>query len=222
MARVRSSRAESARHSLFLYSVICALSLETAITRMIDLEAAVAPIDRHVLPLTIAYVATITPFYHGALRHLDDYYVVTSRPEVRRSALLIDFLALFMQAILLFTLATLTADAHILARRWPYCLRSVSSGLSSTATGCWSAASDRRPASPIRPGLRVLGSRSENPDMLHTAWILNNAVWILVLLAASWIGWLTAPLSWARFVMAIALARTISDYRVSWAFYFPE
>ena len=104
MARVRSSRAESARHSLFLYSVICALSLETAITRMIDPEAAVAPIDRHVLPLTIAYIATITPFYHGALRHLDDYYVVTSRPEVRRSALLIDFLALFMQAVLLLSL----------------------------------------------------------------------------------------------------------------------
>lgn len=224
MSKTHSPRGESARHLLFLYSVVCALSLETAIGELIEPHADSLPVDTSVLPLAVAFVVTLIPFYHGALRHLDDYYVLDAHPNVRRGALLVDFFALFVEAILLFALATLTPFANFFAATLITLLLVDVAWSSVTSTYCIGKRltlhdMKRQAAQFAQSSIR--GTRhSEAPQM---AWLLNNVVWLLVLaitVAADQLFDLGTRLSWI--VLAIALARTVSDYRVSWSFYFPD
>ena len=53
---------------------------------------------REMTPGLVALVATLVPFYHGAMRHLDKMYVEDHGRFVRRGALLADFLWLFIEA----------------------------------------------------------------------------------------------------------------------------
>jgi hypothetical protein len=51
-----------------------------------------------------SFLVTVVPFYHGGNRHLDATYV-TSERAAKPYALMIDFVFLFLEAILLFALA---------------------------------------------------------------------------------------------------------------------
>jgi len=54
-----------------------------------------------------ALIITAIPFYHGANRYLDATYVTGERASNTRFSLMIDFLFVFLQALLMFTLALL-------------------------------------------------------------------------------------------------------------------
>jgi hypothetical protein len=54
-----------------------------------------------------ALIITAIPFYHGANRYLDATYVTGERTSNTRFSLMIDFLFVFLQALLMFTLALL-------------------------------------------------------------------------------------------------------------------
>jgi len=57
-------------------------------------------------------IITAIPFYHGANRYLDATYVTGERSSKTRLSLMIDFFFVFLQALLMFTLALLiTAGA---------------------------------------------------------------------------------------------------------------
>src|SRR5215208_6828429 len=58
-----------------LYTIMVAVALPVAITRMFDERQESAPFRLEVLPLLVTFVATLIPFFHGTLRHLDDTYV---------------------------------------------------------------------------------------------------------------------------------------------------
>ncbi|MBK9067349.1 MAG: hypothetical protein IPL76_10780 [Gemmatimonadetes bacterium] len=52
-------------------------------------------------------MATLFPFYHGALRHLDDAYLENENHHIKRGALIFDFLLLFLHAMCFVVLALL-------------------------------------------------------------------------------------------------------------------
>jgi len=57
--------------------------------------------------LCAALIITAIPFYHGANRYLDATYVTRERSSKKRFSLMIDFLFVFLQALLMFSLALL-------------------------------------------------------------------------------------------------------------------
>ena len=57
--------------------------------------------------MSLSLVVTIIPFYHGANRYLDATYVTGERSYKYQYSLMIDFLFLFLQALLMFGLAVL-------------------------------------------------------------------------------------------------------------------
>ncbi len=80
-----------------------------------DASRAPIPLKVGLLPLFFSYLLTLIPFYHGALRHLDVTYVEKAGREVRSGALLADFLVLFLESCLLFSLAVLLPAPQLYA-----------------------------------------------------------------------------------------------------------
>src|SRR5436190_2038096 len=100
MAEPRATQRESQRraveHLQELYSVVVAIALSLAIERTIA-----APTSRaraHEVVLVVALVVTLIPFYHGALRHLDEQYGGEDRRAAHQFSVLIDFLLLFVES----------------------------------------------------------------------------------------------------------------------------
>jgi len=69
----QQDRERPIRHLQGLYTVVVGVALTVAVSNLIDQDADV-PIRVQVLPYFIAYLFTLVPFYHGALRHLDITY----------------------------------------------------------------------------------------------------------------------------------------------------
>src|SRR5262249_51531906 len=57
----------------------------------------------------VAFVLTLLPFYHGAMRHLDAAYLEVAN-EPKTGALLADFIILFVEACFFLGLATVIAQ----------------------------------------------------------------------------------------------------------------
>jgi len=68
--------------------VLVGLALAGAVTNLIGKEQQV-PIRSSLLPYFIAYLFTLVPFYHGALRHLDATYIEDNETDVRPGALMV-------------------------------------------------------------------------------------------------------------------------------------
>lgn len=106
MDGARTAAKSSVRNLGALYSVVVGVALAYAIEEVIDPVAA-TPFSWHLMPLFIALLATLVPFYHGALRHLDVTYVEHPGEGLNNGALLADFLLLFVEGSLFVALASL-------------------------------------------------------------------------------------------------------------------
>lgn len=102
---MKESQANSVRNLENLYSTVVVLGLSLAVSRLVDTTKETVPIKLELLPFFVAFLFTLIPFYHGALRHLDFTYVEQGGRQVRKYALLIDFFCLFVESGLLLGLA---------------------------------------------------------------------------------------------------------------------
>lgn len=150
-----------------------------------------------------AFVATLVPFYHGAMRHLDKTYIEDQGAFVRRGALLSDFLLLFIEAGILLGMALHLAELERFVL-WLAVLLVFDS--------VW--------------GVVVLIILTTKPrGWPEFKWAIVNVPTALalgaVLLVADRIG--TTQDSTVLIVMApsLAIIRTVIDYAWSWSFYFP-
>jgi hypothetical protein len=94
-----------------LYTIVVGLALTEAVTRYVlgpvSGVASRLPTSLYnpeYLPAMIAFLVTLVPFYHGAIRYLDETYV-TGRGTPKTFALLIDFWVLFIEALIFFWMA---------------------------------------------------------------------------------------------------------------------
>jgi hypothetical protein len=94
------------RHLQSLYTVVVGLALTVAMTNLIDQNQAI-PIHFSVLPYFFSYLATLVPFYHGALRHLDKTYLENPDKNIRPGALMADWGLLFIEGCILLGMAIL-------------------------------------------------------------------------------------------------------------------
>lgn len=90
-----------------LYTVVIGAALSVAVVSAIDINKGLSSITGITMLLFVAFLATLFPFFHGALRHLDDVYIENENHHVSRSALVIDFSLLFMHALVFLALSQL-------------------------------------------------------------------------------------------------------------------
>jgi len=102
---MNEAQKNSVRNLQYLYTTVIGLGLSLAIYNLIDTTRVYIPLKLEFLPFFFTFLITLIPFYHGALRHLDITYIEQGGKQVRNGALMIDFLALFIEGCLLLILA---------------------------------------------------------------------------------------------------------------------
>jgi hypothetical protein len=98
----------SVKHLGDFYTVIVGLALTTAIYKLVDEKnGEILPFSWPTSLLFVAFLFTLLPFAHGALRHLDVAYAspATDQKPQKPLALLVDFIILFLECCLFVILA---------------------------------------------------------------------------------------------------------------------
>jgi hypothetical protein len=187
-----------------LYTVAVGVALAAAIEQVVRLrDAAPARIHWETLPAFFAFLVTLVPFYHGALRHLDKRHIEERGDGLRDGALLADFLLLFLEAYLLLVIARVLAEP-----------RAVATGMAALLLldSLWGAAMHR---------FFVVAHRT----WTELTWVRINVVAGGLLAAGLGITSGLTPGSSDRafaWVLPIGAAiRAAIDYWLSWDFYFP-
>lgn len=104
---LRTKKANAVRNLVSLYTVVIGVALSLAVVTVIDPNAGLSSVDSSSLLLFAAFVETLLPFYHGALRHLDDAYIENPKDAIGDSVLIVDFVLLFFHALAFVVLALL-------------------------------------------------------------------------------------------------------------------
>jgi hypothetical protein len=89
-----------------MYTVVIGVAVSIAVAGVIDKDRGLASVTLSSALLFLAFVATLLPFCHGALIHLDRTYFDASK-EAKPGALIIDFVLLFFHALAFVILAVL-------------------------------------------------------------------------------------------------------------------
>jgi hypothetical protein len=190
--------AQSARNLERLYTVAIGLALTVAITSLISPTSS-NPLRAGMLPQFLAFFATLLPFYHGAMRHLDRWYVEERGANVRSGALLADSLMLFVEGCILVAMAILLPRPF--AFGWFLVTLLAFDAI-------WGASTYLIFAREKRIGAEL-------------RWVAINLVVTPVLLAIILVFDVTdVPVRAA--LAAVAAARSSIDYALSWSFYFPR
>ncbi len=185
-----------------IYAVIVALAVSLSIQRLVinpaDNSFLLSTKTLESLPAFLSLVAILVPFYHGMNRHLDKCYLENEENKVIRGALLFDFIVFFFEASLLFIIAA-----------------SISSGLQSYVfigillfiDMVWGIISHWIHYKKKKPGVII--------------WSFIN---FCTLVIAPFVYLIDAytdnSKSWLLF--ALAVTRTVADYKFCWEFYFPN
>jgi hypothetical protein len=194
----RDSQRRSVEHLEELYSVVVAIALSLAVDRLFTATGAGA--RGRAIVLAIALLVTLIPFYHGALRHLDELYGHGSGRAAHSFSVLVDFLLLFLESCVFLALAvSITKPATfawlLLSLLW--------------LDVVWAYLTTRFLVTP-------------SEDATPKTWLKVNLIFgsmlfaiLIVLFSADWAS--AKALSYA--VLVVAVTRTASDYRFSWEFY---
>ena len=142
----------------------------------------------------LSLLATAIPFFHGANRYLEATYVTGERAPTRRWALMADFVLLLVQGLTLYALALLTSAPRSFTAALAFLL---------LLDVSWVLLTTRY-------------TDADVSDYRQWAWVNVAAC---VLLGALWL----IPAGWSGpALLAVAVARTVGDYWISWDFYYPE
>ena len=102
----------TARHLKSLYVVGAGLGIAFALEGMIQGVGADPSLDWDSVPVVVAFLATLVPFFHGAMLFMDTQF--RGSPLV----VMIDFLALFSQTILFFVMAEFVREPTSFTIAW--------------------------------------------------------------------------------------------------------
>jgi len=89
-----------------LYTVVIGLALSMSIVKLFGDNASLSAANVPSILLFVAFLATIFPFYHGALQHLDEAYIENDCAD-GHGALMLDFILLFVHALAFVVLSLL-------------------------------------------------------------------------------------------------------------------
>lgn len=187
-----------------LYTVVVGLALTKSIERLFEGSTpSQVEFHAHHLPGLIAFIATLIPFYHGALRHLDKRYIEEHGVGLKNGALAADFALLFVEGCFLAAMAYLVATPSKLMN---------ASVLLFGIDAAWCA------------GIYLVFVKGRR-EWAELEWVWLNIWTVGLLLVLQWwqyIGNASQPTTIHDVAFpAIMVARTCIDYARSWKFYFP-
>lgn len=151
------------------------------------------------LPVMLAFIFLIVPFYQGMNRHLDQTYVEQDVPATKEGFLVIDFFVFFIEACFLVSLASLVGSGD--------CAFLVLSALL-VFDAVWAFTTHGIHYGKIKPSTITWG------------WINITTVAVLLLFYFSQIFPIGGVRSWALSIVIIL--RTVVDYKLCWRFYIPS
>lgn len=107
-----SKRTNSVKSLQTLYTVVVGVALSSA-TFNFNLANRGNPFSiSYELLLFVAFCVTLVPFFHGAMRHLDDAYLENESETRRDGVILFDFILLFFHGIVFVMLSFAISDAY--------------------------------------------------------------------------------------------------------------
>jgi hypothetical protein len=201
-----SKRRENAIRSLSnLYTVVIGVALSLSAVQLIEREGGVLALSLGEGLLFVALVLTLVPFYHGAMRHLDDAYLENSNAHIRDGALILDVLLLFLHGMVFVALALLLDTPNQFA--WLF----VALILVDVVWGAFV----------------YFGPSTQAEGGAEGKWALINFVFIIVCGAVLYlldIGFnpMVDGTKLSLGISSACLLRTLADYYFCWAFYFPR
>lgn len=189
-----------------LYTIAVGLGLERAIVNLVDISYGIIPIKLELIPFFVAFLITLIPFYHGALRHLNFVYIEEEGKNVRSGALFTDFSLLFLESCLIFSLAILLPNpiGFFIALL-----------LLLLVDILWA--------------LLFLGfsKKEKKTSLTELHWLIINTIVIISCLINFGVLYISKvpmnifDLEISIFVLVIFITRTVFDYVLCWSFYFP-
>jgi len=186
-----------------LYTVVVSLAVTESLKRIFaPTETGVTIPSAPEGMMVTSLIATLIPFYHGANRYLDATYVTGER-AAKHYALMLDFIALFVEGLLFFVLAMLIRN-----ERNFYIVLSILLIFDSL----WVV-------STMFSKEKIQGTAVAEPKLV--AWALLNIVSVLVILFFLFSNiW---PTEDRRRISAlvVVILRTVIDYILLWSFYYP-
>jgi len=181
-----------------VYAIVIALALTTAVKLLIEILGITqgsGSAGRDVASATLLFIAflfTLVVFYHGMNRHLDDTFVTGESKLQRPILLLVDIFVFLVEGSLLVVMASTINNPGAFFYAWSVLL---------VVDILW--------------GLYLyLVIRRVAPSK----WILNNTIF----LAVAWVLWLLILPQNVAMIAIVEIMRNIVDYRINWAFYFPN
>jgi hypothetical protein len=181
-----------------IYAVVIALAISQAIQSLLkdpSNGSLFTPKESLIgLPMFVAFLATLVPFWHGMNRHLDRCYL-EKEGRVNQGAMLFDFAIFFLEATILFAAGWML---HSGIRGF------VALGALLVVDSVWGFISHQI-------------HFPDQPSHVRKWAAINGAAIFLAIL----VGFLPYHQFTPYVLMSVALARTIVDYTVCWKFYFP-
>jgi len=200
---LKEARKRSVDNLQRLYTVVVSLAVTEGLKRLLGPSATAVKASDWLMLASL--IVTLIPFYHGANRYLDATYVTGER-SAKNPALLIDFVLLFLEGVAFFALAM-----AIGAEQMFYSILSALLVFDILWVGM--------------TNLTATGADDKMND--YISWALINAFAAALLLLFVWsnlmsLPFWSTPLARSVSLFAVALARTILDYKRVWRFYYPS
>lgn len=200
----RTTTERTARHLQSLYVVGAGLGIAIALGNMTTAGDSDPSMDWASVFVVIAFIATLIPFFHGAMLYMDTQF--RGSPGV----VMVDFLALFSQTVLFFIMAGFIREPTSYVWAWIVLL------VLDVAWVLWLMSSFV---------IRAKDQPSAQTREEYRPWAVINwlctAVLLVVVVAVQWRGWEPGPnLGLALALAAIAIVRTGCDYGFSRDVYF--
>lgn len=196
---------QSIRSLINLYTVVIGAALSVAVTGVIDTTRGLSAATPTSACLFLAFIATLFPFVHGAIRHLDDAYLENTAGHIQDGALVIDFILLFFHALAFLVMSLLIQKPNHFA--W---------GLLVVLT-----------IDVIWGGFAHFAASSRSTDSAEFKWTVIN--FITVGFGSTYLIWndiylaeMLEPIKLAVPIMFVTIIRSGIDYWWCRNFYFPK
>ncbi len=199
-----NKKTNSVRSLQTLYTVVIGVALSSATVNLIS-SGDLTQITLQSVLLFLSFSLTLIPFFHGAMRHLDDAYLENDNKHIKNGALLFDFLLLFIHGIVFVILSFFIKESITFLL--------VLLGIL-TIDVVWGA-------------FAHFASSSKGSQNAEAIWVWINLVFIsLYVVYLSHTDILSTgnyyQTNLAVIICVGCLLRTVVDYALGWKFYFPE
>lgn len=184
-----------------LYAVVVGLAVTASIQRCLlnqDGQIDYSGLSDR-LPIVLAFVATIVPFFHGMNQHLDRAYLGKDQDVNKEGYLVLDFFVFFFESCLLVAIAL-----HVNTGGQEAFLVLVALLLFDALWGC------------VTHGIHY---SKHSPSTL--AWCIINVATSVLMLVVYYTQLFPDGIVKAVFLYLLAIGRTVADYWWSWRFYLP-